>query len=83
MGHKVTEWQISTTQGGDRYSESTGTYNTGVDLAGVTVADQTYNGDWVQVSLPRKIKVDHMNFSYTSHLRRFAYARTRCSSRIE
>ena len=62
-GSQSNEWQISTTQGGDRYSESTGTYNTGVDLAGVTVADQTYNGDWVQVSLPRKIKVDHMNLA--------------------
>jgi len=61
-GSQGTEWQISATQG-DRYSESTGTYNTGVDLAGVTVADQTYNGDWVQVSLPRKIKVDHMNLA--------------------
>jgi hypothetical protein len=60
-GTQNNEWQISTQQGGDRYSESTGTYNTGVDLAGVTVADQTYNGDWVQVSLPKKIKVDHMN----------------------
>jgi hypothetical protein len=60
-GTQGNEWQISTQQGGDRYSESTGTYNTGVDLAGVTLADQTYNGDWVQVSLPKKIKVDHMN----------------------
>jgi hypothetical protein len=62
-GSQSNEWQISTSQGGDRYSESTGTYNTGVDLAGVTVADQTYNGDWVQVSLPKKIKVDHMNLA--------------------
>jgi hypothetical protein len=55
------EWQISTNLGGDRYSETDGTYNSGVNLAGSTVADQTYNGDWVQVSLPQKIKLARMN----------------------
>ena len=43
----------------DRYNSSTGAHTGGVSTA---VSGTSYSGDWIQIKLPKKIRIEHVNF---------------------